>query len=241
MHYNYGWANGFRYDIKYWEIWNELDLDDADNEPNKRNWSGTRAQFFDLFETAAKHLKGKFPELKIGGPALAWRWDWADGFLHTMSDRKVPLDFFSWHNYARNPYDVEEFMVYMRATMDKYGYTEAESICNEWNYIINWTDAYVRSIEHIISERGATFTAAVKDGKAGILLAFFDKDEYNDKEEDVQIRLEGLPIEKGEVYLTDKGHTFEKTEEFKSGELCLRLAPNSVAFIALNGLEIEKV
>ena len=39
-HYNYGWANGFNYNIKYWEIWNEPDLDD-DTSTNKRTWGGT--------------------------------------------------------------------------------------------------------------------------------------------------------------------------------------------------------
>jgi len=34
-HYNEGWANGFNYNIKYWEIWNEPDLDNEDAE-NKR-------------------------------------------------------------------------------------------------------------------------------------------------------------------------------------------------------------
>ena len=24
-HYNSGWANGYHYNIKYWEIWNEPD------------------------------------------------------------------------------------------------------------------------------------------------------------------------------------------------------------------------
>ena len=68
-HYNEGWAGGFHLDIEYWEIWNEPDID-PDDSANKRMWGGTRAQFFDFFETAAKHLKGCFPGLKIGGPAL---------------------------------------------------------------------------------------------------------------------------------------------------------------------------
>lgn len=71
MHYNYGWADGFELGIKYWEIWNEPDLD-ADDSANKRCWGGTKASFFDLYELAAKRLKARFPELMIGGPALAW-------------------------------------------------------------------------------------------------------------------------------------------------------------------------
>ena len=32
MHYTEGWANGFYYDIEYWEIW---------NEPDNKNWDGS--------------------------------------------------------------------------------------------------------------------------------------------------------------------------------------------------------
>ena len=79
-HYNYGWADGFNLNIEYWEIWNEPDLD-PDDSTNKRTWGGTKVQFFDMYEIAAKHLKACFPELKIGGPALAWQLTWADDFL----------------------------------------------------------------------------------------------------------------------------------------------------------------
>ena len=75
-HYTEGWADGFKYDIEYWEIWNEPDLD-ADDSQNKRTWGGTRAEYFDLYEIASKHLKSCFPHLKIGGPALAGWEEWA--------------------------------------------------------------------------------------------------------------------------------------------------------------------
>ena len=66
-HYNEGWANGYELNIQYWEIWNEPDLDPDDSD-HKKTWGGTKLQFFDLFEVAAKHLKACFPNYKIGGP-----------------------------------------------------------------------------------------------------------------------------------------------------------------------------
>ena len=60
MHYTEGWANGFFYDIKYCEVWNEPDLD-PDDATNKRTWGGEEREFFDLFEIAAKRLKARFP------------------------------------------------------------------------------------------------------------------------------------------------------------------------------------
>ena len=69
MHYNEGWADGYHLNIEYWEIWNEPDLDAEDAE-YRRTWTGNYAQFFDMYEITAKRLKERFPNLKIGGPAI---------------------------------------------------------------------------------------------------------------------------------------------------------------------------
>lgn len=62
-HYTEGWANGKKWKITYWEIW---------NEPDRRTmWTGSPEQFTAFFVTVAKHLKTRFPHLKIGGPAMA--------------------------------------------------------------------------------------------------------------------------------------------------------------------------
>lgn len=159
LHYNYGWANGFELGIKYWEIWNEPDLD-TDTSPNKRTWGGTTEMFFDLFEITAKKLKTRFPELKIGGPALAGRWDWAEKFLSEMQKREVPLDFFSWHIYSCTPVRFAEKSLLIHDLLQKYGYSHAESILNEWNYVKNWTDQFVYTIKSIHGLKGAAFTMA---------------------------------------------------------------------------------
>lgn len=161
LHYTQGWNNGFTLDMPYWEIWNEPDLR-ADDEPagNKPTWGGTQAEFFDFFEVAAKYLKGKFPDLKIGGPALAFSTTWAEAFLAEMSRREVPLDFFSWHGYRTQPESYAEQGRFFRALLDKYGYTHTESHLNEWNYIRGWTKDFVYSIETIGNCKGAAFVMA---------------------------------------------------------------------------------
>ena len=72
-HYNEGWADGYRMGIRYWEIWNEADLDQPDErwKTDPRTWAGTLDQFNELYVVTAKHLKACFPDLKIGGPAFA--------------------------------------------------------------------------------------------------------------------------------------------------------------------------
>ena len=158
-HYNEGWANGYHLGIKYWEIWNEPDLD-PDDADNKRTWGGTQAQFFDLYEITAKHLKSCFPDLMIGGPALSGKLDWGEEFLREMQKRNVPMDFFSWHIYTNNAKKVGTRAEKVKALLDKYGYGAAESHLNEWNYIKDWTDQFVYSVETITGAKGAAFVMA---------------------------------------------------------------------------------
>ena len=145
-HYNEGWANGFNYNIKYWEIWNEPE--NPGNTYGKCMWDGTKEEFFDLYKTASKHLKDCFPDLKIGGYGscgfyAVTRDDYPDGFedfvtyfsdfLAMVKKECCPLDFFSWHIYT---YDEKELLAhakYVRETLDKYGFNNTESHLNEWN------------------------------------------------------------------------------------------------------------
>ncbi len=160
-HYTEGWADGFYYDMPYWEIWNEADLSAPDDNPNKPTWGGTKQQFFDFYEIAAKHLKECFPHLKIGGPALAHNEAWAADFLKTMSERRVPIDFFSWHIYCTTPEVMVEKGTRIRRLMEAHGYGQAESILDEWNYVKGWRDKeFLYSIETIIGVKGAAFTLA---------------------------------------------------------------------------------
>ncbi len=157
-HYTEGWANGFHYDIEYWEIWNEPDLD-SDDSTHKRTWGGTKSQFFEFYDIAARHLKQCFPEKKIGGPALAWDKAWAEDFLKQL---KAPLDFFSWHIYSKDVELVIDRILMYREWLDKYGFTETESILNEWNYVAGWEgDDWLYSLKMIKGLKGASFTAAV--------------------------------------------------------------------------------
>lgn len=158
-HYNEGWANGHHLNIQYWEIWNEPDLDN-DDSANKRTWGGTKAQFFDLYEIAAKHLKGCFPHLKIGGPALAGNLIWAEDFLCEMQRRNVPLDFFSWHIYCTEPAPMIQKAEAVKTLLTQYGYSDAETILNEWNYVKGWTDEFKYSIQSIHGIKGAAFVMA---------------------------------------------------------------------------------
>lgn len=129
-HYTQGWANGYHYPISYWEIWNEPDL-------TPEMWVGTPEQYFDLYTTAAPLLKEWFPEIKIGGCAICsvWNHDFINGFLSQVVKTGAPLDFFSWHWYGDSPEQMKETVLQVNKLLAGYGLTEAESICDEWNYM----------------------------------------------------------------------------------------------------------
>ena len=158
-HYNEGWADGFEYGIEYWEIWNEPDLD-TDDSTNKRCWGGTEAEFAELYVIASKHLKARFPHLKIGGPASAGDEAWMKRFLDRVAPQGAPIDFFSWHWYWTEPTDMSIKASRIRKLIDEAGYENAESILNEWNYVRCWTTQFVYTIKQIISMKGAAFFSA---------------------------------------------------------------------------------
>lgn len=158
-HYTEGWADGFHYNIEYWEIWNEPDLDD-DDSPHKPCWGGTMLEFFELYKIAATHLKKCFPHLKIGGPAVANRKGWTEAFLASLDG--APLDFFSWHRYASNPRKIEGLIRKYRALLDEKGFEKSESILNEWNYVRGWHgDEWIYSLKTEKNLKGAAFIASV--------------------------------------------------------------------------------
>ena len=162
-HYTEGWANGYTWQIRYWEIWNEPDMCDDDSPLESRpTWGGTAKEFYEFYRTVSIRLKKRFPHLKIGGPALCYRRDtWTDHFLEALSEgERAPLDFFSWHLYTTDPHEVSQYTKYLREKLNRYGYPDCELNCNEWNYVRNWTDQFVYSVETIIGEKGAAFVAA---------------------------------------------------------------------------------
>ena len=163
-HYNEGWADGFNYNIEYWEIWNEPDYGTRYEGYTKEKsacWTGTEEEFFRFYETAANHLNKCFPHLKIGGPALASNMEWADRFLAYISKHKVELDFFSYHCYFGKLEKAINRTNIVKSLLDKYGYSNSEMIFNEWNYLANWNEEFVHTLEVVNSYKGAAYAAAV--------------------------------------------------------------------------------
>ena len=160
-HYNEGWANGFHYNIPYWEIWNEADL--------QQYWPGTVEQFNELYEEASLAIRAYDPNLKVGGYAAAdldrknelyeaalptfhandsnlkadsaaaklnSKNSFAGAFLQNVVDKNLPLDFLSWHFYRETLEGIHFRCDFAEAILKQYGlHGKVENINSEWHGI----------------------------------------------------------------------------------------------------------
>lgn len=138
-HYNDGWANGFHYGIKYWEIWNEPEIQGNKHlapDAKPLMWLGTEAQFLTFFRQVICELKQRFPHLKFGGPShCGFSEKQSIPFLHYCAKNEIPLDFYSFHCYADDPCgQIQRVPHLARKALDDLGYTDTEIHLNEWHY-----------------------------------------------------------------------------------------------------------
>ena len=161
--YTKGWNNGFHYDMKYWEIWNEP-------EGRINMWTGTDEQFAKFFAIVLKRLKTEFPELKIGGPAhCSFRADLIDMLKAECDKLDVKPDFYSYHMYANNLDTPKYLATAPREYLDKIGWTETETVLNEWHFIRAWSGVHSN-----ITEESYRRSVEGKDGLMGINSAAFN-------------------------------------------------------------------
>ena len=162
LHYNEGWADGFEFGIKYWEIWNEPDGNIAPEDNGL--WYGTKEQFYEFYKVSATYLKNRFGDkIKIGGYGscgFPWcdelidekelsaayttvqtiKWQkriryfkvFFEGFMDMITKEKVPLDFFSFHSYSKAKSNVLR-QEYLDKRLEEYGLSHIETILDEWN------------------------------------------------------------------------------------------------------------
>ena len=170
MHYNEGWANGFKLGIKYWEIWSAPD--------NVECWSGTKEEYFELYRITANHLRERFPKIKIGAYGARGfyslnRLDASEEmksyvpFMQrffsyiTATNTEAPLDFFTWACYTSNPEEIVMHAKYARTYLDGAGLRRTRSFICEYNTVDKGgTPPALR--ENLPSELGACLITAQK-------------------------------------------------------------------------------
>ncbi|MBQ7624467.1 MAG: hypothetical protein IJS65_04250 [Clostridia bacterium] len=145
MHYNEGWANGFHYGIKYFEIWNEADL--------KSFWSKGPFHYINFYSQVSNYLKKRFPDIKIGPCGFADLFETDERFI---TDRKkhethlklygqlfsrfvageYPMDFFPWHEYGPDSAKFRRRCDAVKILLSRYGLCgKLEVINTEWGLL----------------------------------------------------------------------------------------------------------
>lgn len=79
----------------FFEVW---------NEPNLHHfWTGTQADYFELYRYTARTIKGVDASLRVGGPATAAN-EWIEEFLDFCEKNNLPVDFVSTHHYPTDAF-----------------------------------------------------------------------------------------------------------------------------------------
>ena len=172
-HYTEGWAGGYKYPMRYFEIWNE-----PENRPVM--WDGIDEDYYQLYATASRAIKERFPKLLVGGPAVGGVGETREGrfypsdfvvkFLDFCKNEKLPLDFFSWHTYTDDHTEYCLRARTFRALLDEKGFAKTESHLTEWNFLPDnkWDDVSrgttplkrQTAFERIAGVEGAAFSIA---------------------------------------------------------------------------------
>lgn len=142
MHYNEGWANGFKYNIKNWEIWSAPD--------SSQGFIGEPREFYELYRITANRLRERFPKIRIGGFGSGGFYSlnriaaseeqkgyvpFMQNFFSyiTKEETAAPLDFFTWSCYTSNPDELALHIKYARSYLDVAGLKRTKSIVCEYN------------------------------------------------------------------------------------------------------------
>ncbi len=172
MHYNEGWADGFKLGIKYVEIWSSPDTDEG--------FLGDSSEFFELYRITANRLRERFPKIKLGGYSSGGfaslnrigagerevgYVDFMQKFLSYVGSAagKSPLDFFTWECRASTPEELAVHARYARSYLDSAGFKRTKSIISSFNIAEKFNTPPVLSYEYP-AELAAALVLAQREG-----------------------------------------------------------------------------
>jgi hypothetical protein len=131
LHYDKGWAKGFKYAIRYWEIGNEPD--------SKRSGSGTPQDYYAFYDKITRAIESADGAALVGGPALAkplLAGAYRENFIDIVRNNRTALDFFSWHCFAVDSNDPFVFVAIareLRRVLDAHGFGSTKNILDDWS------------------------------------------------------------------------------------------------------------
>ena len=149
--------------VEYFEPWDRPD--------NAYSWAGTREEYFELYCSAAKALRGSVPQL--GGPSAAiFEPVWISQFLNAVRESGAPLDFLSWHEQTSRPKQIVARAQLARQLLAEAGLPETiPLIIDGWSYPGRTEDT--RFDTEFCASFAAAMISAMED--AGVHLAIYDQ------------------------------------------------------------------
>jgi xylan 1,4-beta-xylosidase len=96
----------------YFEVWNEPNLEGF--------WAGSQEEYFKLYASTVRAIKGVDERYRVGGPATAGA-AWIPEMIGWCHEHGVPLDFVSSHSYG-----------VVQGFLDEYGETGTVLASEEW-------------------------------------------------------------------------------------------------------------
>ena len=137
-HFNDGWADGHRFNIRYFEIWNEPE--GVNTYGRQTMWrGGTLESAFELYKVIALKIKEYDPNLKVGGMSFISCNQPMEKFVKFCIENKLPLDFVSNHSYGWSAIRLMPRNEMVKKLLDENGY-DVEWLLDEWNFYddISW-------------------------------------------------------------------------------------------------------
>ncbi len=107
-----------RDEVAMWpfEVWNEPNL--------QLFWTGSQADYFDLYDASAAAVKAVDPAFQVGGPATS-AVGWVEDLLAHAATTGVPVDFITTHTYGVAPLD-------LRPSLERFGRSGTPLVWTEW-------------------------------------------------------------------------------------------------------------
>lgn len=157
-------------EVETWpfEVWNEPDL-----RSNPLFWKGTPQDYFRLYDYAARGLKSVDPNLKVGGPVVAFT-TFQEPFLrhittenYATGGHSAPLDFLDMHNYFLAVPDY-------RPLLRRYGLGNVPVYYTEWGVSLQYGDK-VSDLAYSAAET----IAGIEDSLAQVgLISYWTASDY---------------------------------------------------------------
>lgn len=120
-HYNDGWANGYHFDIRYFELWSGSDDVKRDLE---------------IYGRLANAVKMYDESIKVGGMCYCDS-SKSREFLRACKKHRYPVDFLSVESFSGNPADERGELEKLAVFVKNQGFAEIEIILGRWMFVDN--------------------------------------------------------------------------------------------------------